>query len=143
MVQIRKAIPEDFAKLLILFRQLWPTKPINEERLRGVFLRVIAVPDRHCFCAVLGRRVVGLASVSIKDNLWQEGRIAYVEEMVVHEDLRGKGIGTQLLKQLILSAEENGCHRVELDSAFDRKRAHKFYERHGFENRAFLFSKVL
>jgi ribosomal protein S18 acetylase RimI-like enzyme len=91
----------------------------------------------------MGNRVVGLGSLTVKDNLWQEGKIAYIEEIVVHEDLRGKGIGTQLLEQLVRSAKEAGCRRVELDSAFHRKEAHGFYERHGFENRAFLFSKVL
>jgi hypothetical protein len=35
MVQIRKAKPEDFADLLVLFRQLWPTKQLDEKRLRG------------------------------------------------------------------------------------------------------------
>ncbi len=142
MVYLRK-IPEDFTDLLILFRQLWPTKAINEERLREVFLRVIAAPSRQYFCAVMDRRVVGLGSITIKDNLWQEGNIGYIEEIVVDEELRGNGIGTQLLEQLVLSAREAGCRRVELDSAFRRKQAHQFYERHGFENRAFLFSKVL
>jgi glucosamine-phosphate N-acetyltransferase len=33
--------------------------------------------------------------------------------------------------------------RVELDSAFHRKQAHRFYEQLGFENRAYLFSKAL
>jgi GNAT superfamily N-acetyltransferase len=143
MVQLRQAVPEDFADLLILFRQLWPTKPISEGPLREVYLRVIAAPGRQYFCAVMGNRVIGLGSVTIKDNLWQEGRIAYIEEIVVHEDLQGKSIGTQLLERLILSAKEAGCRRVELDSAFHRKQAHLFYERHGFENRAYLFSKVL
>jgi hypothetical protein len=32
---------------------------------------------------------------------------------------------------------------VELDSAFHRSQAHKFYQQEGFENRAYLFSKPL
>lgn len=40
-IQLRRAIPEDFADLLVLFRQVWPTKPINEERLREVYVRVV------------------------------------------------------------------------------------------------------
>ncbi len=87
--------------------------------------------------------MVGLGSVTIKDNLWQEGMIAYIEEIAVVEDLQGQGIGTQLLERLVLSAREAGCRRVELDSAVHRKKAHQFYEHHGFENRAYLFSKVL
>ncbi len=143
MVQLRKAMPGDFPDLLILFRQLWPTKPINEGRLHEVYVRVVAAATRHYFCAVLDNRAVGLGSVTIKDNLWQEGTIAHIEEIVVRDDLRGKGIGSQLLERLILVAKEAGCCRVELDSAFHRKDAHRFYEHHGFENRAYLFSKAL
>ena len=40
-------------------------------------------------------------------------------------------------------AIESGCASIELDSAFHREDAHRFYESQGFENRAFLFSKSL
>lgn len=143
MVQLRKARPMDFAQLLPLFRQLWPGKQINEKPFLDVFQRVLAADDRYYLCAVKGKRVVGLGSATFKDSLWQEGRIAHIEEIVVHEDLRGKGIGTQLLHQLICLARDAGCRRVELDSAFHRTEAHRFYERHGFENRAYLFSRLL
>lgn len=143
MVELRRAMATDFADVLPLFRQLWPSKPINEERLREVFLRVVADPSRQYLCATANGAVVGLGSLTVKDNLWQEGKIAFVEELVVREDMRGKGIDTQLLNRLVLSAREAGCRRVELDSALHRKEAHKFYEQHGFESRALLFSKPL
>ena len=47
MIQLRRAIPEDFPDLLVLFRQVWPTEPINEERLHEVYLRVISNPSRQ------------------------------------------------------------------------------------------------
>ncbi len=36
-----------------------------------------------------------------------------------------------------------GLKRVELDSGFPREKAHAFYERLGFEKRAYLFFYVL
>lgn len=143
MIQIRKANADDFPDLLVLCQHLWPTKPIDPQRLHEVYLRAIALPDRRYFCAVEGQHVVGLGSVSFKDSLWQEGMIAHIEEIVVREAMRGQGIGTALLEHIIAAARERGCRRVELDSAFHRKEAHQFYERHGFENRAYLFSKTL
>jgi GNAT superfamily N-acetyltransferase len=143
MIQIRLATLEDFDQLLVLFRQLWPTKDIVPERLHDVYERVIATPDKRYFCAVSGEKVVALGSMSFKDNLWQEGVIAYVEELVVHKDWRGQGIGSRILEHLTELALEKGCSRIELDSAFHRVEAHKLYERHGLEKRAFLFSRVL
>ncbi|MGD9202263.1 MAG: methyltransferase domain-containing protein [Chitinispirillia bacterium] len=40
-------------------------------------------------------------------------------------------------------AKDLKCKRIELDSAFHRKEAHKFYKSIGYENRAFLFSRTL
>jgi GNAT superfamily N-acetyltransferase len=143
MLPVRPARLDDFDQLLPLFRQLWPTKLIVPARLREVFARVIATPTKQYFCAMDGEHVVGLGAVSFKDNLWQEGVIAYVEELVVDEDCRGRGIGSQLLEHLIALARERGCRRIELDSGFHRPDAHRLYERHGLEKRAFLFSRVL
>ncbi len=140
MIQIRAATSDDFDSLLVLFRQLWPTKTIVPERLREVYARVIVTPSKQYFCAVEGDRVIGMGAVSYKDNLWQEGVIAYVEELVVHEDCRGEGIGTMLLNHLIALAQERKCRRIELDSAFHRADAHRLYERHGLAKRAYLFS---
>jgi len=143
MLQLRLATPDDFDELLVLFRQLWPAKAIIAEQLRAVFIKVIATPYKQYFCALLDGHVVGLGAISFKDNLWQEGVIAYVEELVVLDSVRGKGIGTELLKHLFILAREHKCKRIELDSAFHRLDAHRLYERVGFEKRAFLFSKVL
>lgn len=140
---LRPTTAADFAQLLVLFRQLWPTKTIDPARLRAVFERALATPHKRYFCAVDGNQVIGLGAVSFKDNLWQEGEIAYVEELVVHEEHRARGVGSQLLNHLVAEAEQRGCVRLELDTAFHREAAHRFYERHGMQKRAFLFSRVL
>jgi GNAT superfamily N-acetyltransferase len=86
---------------------------------------------------------IGFGSLTLKNNLWQEGYVGHVDELVVDSTHRSRGVGTLLLNQIIELARRKGCRRVELDSAFHRKEAHMFYEQHGFENRAFLFSRVL
>jgi GNAT superfamily N-acetyltransferase len=66
-----------------------------------------------------------------------------IDELVVDQNHRSRGIGGLLLQQLISIARSKGCRRIELDSALRREEAHRFYERHGFKNRAFLFSKPI
>jgi GNAT superfamily N-acetyltransferase len=77
--------------------------------------------------------------LKLKSNLWAEGAVGYVDEMVVDASCRGRGVGAQILEQLIAIA----CERVELDSAFHRKEAHALYESSGFQSRALLFSRSL
>jgi len=63
--------------------------------------------------------------------------------MVVDESCRGTGIGSSLLEKASDIARLSGCKKIELDSGFPREKAHKFYEKLGFEKRAYLFSKDL
>ena len=69
--------------------------------------------------------------------------MANVDELIVEEEHRAKGVGSKLLEHLVAQAVQKGCLRIELDSSFHRKKAHRFYETQGFVKRAYLFSKVL
>ncbi len=103
----------------------------------------LASESQAYFCVGAGPRVVGFGSLTLKDNLWQEGYLAHVDELIVDREHRGKGAGTQLLAHLVAFARQKGCRLIELDSAFHRNDAHEFYQRHGFADRALLFSKRL
>ncbi|MHC4457648.1 MAG: GNAT family N-acetyltransferase [Planctomycetota bacterium] len=141
MVMIRECRKEDFGQVLKLLAQLWPEKTLGEKQLQQVFLRGLSSEFQSYVCAVVEESIVGFGSLTIKNNLWVEGYIGHIDELVVDKEYRGREIGSKLLEYIINIARNKNCRRLELDSAFDRKKAHKFYERNGFENRAFLFSK--
>lgn len=143
MAEIRDCKEEDFNQIVPLLEQLWPTKALNHERLRAVYERGLRSDTQQYLCAVESGRIAGFCSLTIKNNLWQEGFLAHVDELVVNHADRGQGIGSRLLEAIIKIAVQRSCRRVELDSAFHRTEAHAFYERQGFENRAYLFSKLL
>lgn len=137
---IRSASNDDFDSIYPLFQQLWPNKEIDRTNIKRVFARGIASPADELLCAVLDGAVIGFCAYAIVNCLWQEGTISYIYAMVVHQDHRGKGYGTQLLQAAIDTSRQQGMKRVELDSGFPREQAHRFYEKFGFEKRAFLFS---
>jgi GNAT superfamily N-acetyltransferase len=143
MLQIRPCSTEDFDGVLELLKQLWPEKPLDPASLRTVYEKVLNCDLQRYICAADGGRIIGFGSLSWKNNLWQEGYLGHVDDLVVDSDYRGRGVGTELLEHLIVIAKERGCRRIELDSGFHRPDAHRYYERHGFENRGHVFSKVL
>ena len=133
----------DFEGVLKLLAQLWPNRALDPIKLREVFERGLA-SDRQIYLCVCGHsQVLGFGSMTFKNNLWQQGCLALIDELVVDAQHRGKGIGTQLLQQLLFLAKQKGSRAVELDSAFHREAAHRFYEHQGFQKRAYLFSKTL
>jgi len=142
-IQYRRCTMADFAQLLPLLRQLWPDMPLIVGDLEAVFRQGLAAPDQYYLCGVHGERLVGFCSLNVLNNLWLHGNMGHIDELVVDEEYRGLGIGTRLLQDISRIAAEMGCRRVELDSAHHRRAAHRFYERHGFADRALLFSKPL
>jgi GNAT superfamily N-acetyltransferase len=113
---------------------------IDRPGLYAIFTHGAASDTDVYFCAEADGKIIGFCSYVIVDNLWQAGRIAYVTALVVDEAARSRGIGAQLIGKVIDDALSLGLKRVELDSGFPRERAHKFYEKLGFEKRAYLFS---
>jgi ribosomal protein S18 acetylase RimI-like enzyme len=142
-VVIRDSKIEEFNEVFSLFKQLWPSKNLNFNDLFTVFTRGIQSNNDKYICAEVDNRVIGFCAVSIANNFWQEGYIAYIYAMIVDEAYRSNGIGKSLLEEAFTIAKLNNCKKIELDSGFPREKAHKFYEKIGFEKRAYLFSKDL
>jgi ribosomal protein S18 acetylase RimI-like enzyme len=140
---IRKATEKDFDKVFPLFEQLWPNKELDKKELRIVFNRGVNSDTDELLCLVSSNKIIGFCSYAIVNNLWQAGYISYMYAMVVDEKYRGKGFGTLLMKEAIKDSKNKGLKRLELDSGFQREKAHEFYLKLGFEKRAFLFSYTL
>jgi glucosamine-phosphate N-acetyltransferase len=140
---LRPCKTDDFAGIVALLIQLWPDKQLDINSIRLVYDRALSSDSQNYICLTDNNKIIGFASLTIRNNLWQQGFLGHVDELVVDEHYRGRGFGTQLLEHIISLAMHKGCRRIELDTAFHRKDAHRFYEKHGFENRGYVFSKSL
>ena len=60
---------------------------------------------------------------------------AWVEDVVVGTESRGKGIGEKLIRASIARAEAEGAKTIDLTSRPTRVEAHRLYKRCGFEMR--------
>lgn len=65
-----------------------------------------------------------------------------IEDVIVKEGIRGKGIGRQLMGALDEFAKRNNCAYAILVSSAHRKAAHKFYEKSGFVDDVRGFRKL-
>jgi ribosomal protein S18 acetylase RimI-like enzyme len=134
LVMVRRCVSADFDGVVPLLRELWPDKHLDLEALRVVWESAMSSASQIYVCATESDCVIGFGSLSWKNNLWQEGLLAHVDELVVHSRHRGKGVGTKILSHLTDMARARGCKRLELDSAHHRTGAHEFYAAHGFQN---------
>ena len=114
--------------LASLLPQLNPQlKPLTMERLN----RVIADPATTLLVVHDDSRIVGAAAVLVfATPAFVKARI---EDVVVDEHARGKGVGEALVRRCLEVARERGAEIVELQSARWREVANRLYLRLGFE----------
>lgn len=77
-----------------------------------------------------GPNIVGAALVYFRFSTWK-GRTLHLEDLIVKEDERGKGIGEALYKKVMQYAFDQGLKRVAWDVLDWNAGAIKFYERSG------------
>lgn len=77
--------------------------------------------------AVMGDEVIGMAAIAEVD-----ANAALLRRMFVAQAYHGKEIGKRLLVTALSFAEDQGYQTIHLDTHSGMKRAHAFYEKHGF-----------
>lgn len=129
-VLVREARAGDAQRIAELSGQLgYPATP--EEVTR----RFADIPrdGRHViYVAQIEGRVAGWTHVSI-GTLLEADRQAEVNALVVDEAHRGRKIGERLMEYAEAWARGKKCVAVRLRSNVIRERAHRFYERLGYE----------
>ncbi|OKL48715.1 GNAT family N-acetyltransferase [Boudabousia marimammalium] len=63
------------------------------------------------------------------------GMRGWIEDVVVDETARGKGLGRALIEESVAFAKEIGCKTVDLTSRPSREAANRLYQSCGFEKR--------
>jgi GNAT superfamily N-acetyltransferase len=91
-------------------------------------------PRQLLAVAEIGGTVAGTLQLTFIPGLSHKGATrALIEAVRVRADHRGSGLGRKFVEWAIDRAREHGCAMVQLTSHRSRERAHRFYERLGFE----------
>ncbi|MBC2838521.1 GNAT family N-acetyltransferase [Robiginitalea sp. SC105] len=87
-------------------------------------------PKFQCFVAVSGDRIEGMALVYPRYSTWK-GPAIHLEDLIVTEAARGKGVGSALLTRVIRHAADAGVRRVCWEVLDWNEPAIGFYESRG------------
>jgi len=82
--------------------------------------------------------ILGLLSYSLRPNLYHSGDICLIEELIVGEKARGRGIGTSLLGELLSRMTLKDIRDISVSTLPDNHKAIEFYRKHGFEEEGVL-----
>ena len=122
-----------------LMQQLYPN--MNLEKYQ-TFLKDM-IPNKYIQIAVFDEeKCVGITGCWASTKLWS-GKYLEIDNFVVHEDHRSKGIGKMLTDFIEQKALSMGCTNIVLDAFTTNFDAHRFYYNQGYGPKGFHFVKIL
>lgn len=130
-MQIKKMMPEDLEQIQVLYRELVPEGcPLTT--IQKYYDETSSRPNYSLLVAKEGNVVLGSAIGIVCIAL--DTPFLVVENVIVREDCRGRGVGRAIFDELDRFAEEKNCSYAMLASSGYRKGAHKFYEAIGYND---------
>ena len=131
---IRKAEKKDSLAILNLIKEL----ALFEKEPESVKLKLSDIekdgfgtkPLFECIVAEINKRIIGMAIYYPRYSTWN-GPTIHLEDLIVSEQYKGKGIGTQLYSNFIEMAFNSGVKRVEWNVLDWNSPAINFYKKSG------------
>jgi|GEM_PF-2556000 len=137
-VQIQQATPIDMDRLLDLlmaFRQHLQMPVLTQDQLRSAVQ--ILLKDPMCdFVLATSATGSGLAYTQTRYfySLWSLGLEAKLEDLFVVPEMRGQGLGSQLLAFSIECARQRQCRLIAFNTNEKNTAARNLYTQQGFSS---------
>ncbi|MBV8485090.1 MAG: GNAT family N-acetyltransferase [Verrucomicrobia bacterium] len=139
MIRIRSCLPEDEKTLFALVREFATSFPVDQRSFSVSFSQVLSSASMYLAVAQSSEAVVGYVLGTAHPTFYAGGHVAWVEEIMVKEGLRRKGVGRLLMKNFETWAKSRDCRLVALAT----RRAAEFYKCLGYTESATYFRKVI
>jgi GNAT superfamily N-acetyltransferase len=136
MCKILPSTPDDIPRLCALLAILFTQEAdfqAEVEKQSAALREIIAHPAIGCILALHeGDTIVGMVNLLFTISTACGGKVAILEDMIVHPSRRGNKLGSKLLQAAIELARCEGCLRITLLTDRANDSALRFYQRHGF-----------
>ena len=130
--RIRNAKKNDMPQVLSLIKELAVFE--KEPEAVGVTIRDLENdgfsenPSFHCFVAEVHGKIEGMALVYNRYSTWK-GKALHLEDLIVSDAMRGSGIGSALLDEVVKYGHHLGVKRITWEVLDWNEPAIEFYKR--------------
>ena len=134
MSRVRRATPDDapaVARLLHDFNAEFDDFTPGLDVLTQNARQMLA--DGDMVVLLTGEGPDGFAELRFRKSVWTSKLDSYLEELYVVPDLRGQGIGRELLREAMDVARAEGAGHMDLGTSQDDVAAMALYESEGFD----------
>lgn len=131
---VRSSVPDDMPDVLYLIKELAQFERAPDAvEISSEILKEAGFgedPAFKCFVAELENEIVGMALFYNRFSTWK-GKSLHLEDLIVKESMRGKGVGKSLYTKVMEYAFDKKLKRVEWAVLNWNSDAIEFYEKTG------------
>jgi len=142
-ILVREATESDLPAIGKLLEELVNAMDNAEGIDPGIAARtceqVLNDASSHILVAATEGMPVGFINFTVRQTILHQNPSGLIDELVVAEEYRGKGVGKQLVQAAIEKCRRLGCCEVEVSTEKTNVKAREFYKQCGFEERGMLF----
>ena len=107
--------------------------PLNQ-KYTDAFANIDGDDNQFLLVTERGGELIGFLQITFIPTLSRLGSVrAQVESVRVASNLRGQGIGTRMMEEVIRICRGHGCYLIQLTTDMKRQKTRQFYEALGFE----------
>ena len=135
MAAARLVRASDLVPLLALFEVSEVSAAARPtDQAERIWRETLAHPGVFVFVSEDGSRLAATCMLVTAPNLLRQGRRhGFLENVVTHPELQGRGHGRAVVEAALAQAWAVDCHHVLMQSGRADPRVHRFYERLGFK----------
>lgn len=141
MIQIRRIKLSDYSQFHTLINFFRPTN-FSETDFCNILIKMTASESGSIWVAETdNNQLIGTATMIIEQKfIYNCAKLVHIEDVCVHPDYRGRGLGKQLVQHLISVAAEQDAYKVTLNCSDENI---GFYTACGMERRGNQMTKLL
>jgi GNAT superfamily N-acetyltransferase len=128
MIRVRSCLPEDEKAIFALVRDFATSFPVDQLSFSVLFSQVLSSAGMHLAVAQSSEAIIGYVLGIAHPTFYASGHVAWVEQIMVKESLRRRGVGRLLMKNFESWAKSRDCRLVALAT----RRAAEFYKCLGY-----------
>lgn len=138
-IQIRKARFSDSQAILALAKDFATSFVVEEQAFATSFSEILGSPEAYLAVAESSQHIIGYVMGFDHFTFFANGRVAWIEEIMVEKSFRRQNVGHMLMKEFEAWAASRKSKLVALAT----RRASDFYQAIGYAESAAYFRKLI
>ena len=136
---IRKTTNKDAEQVLEIVKKFATSFKTDKEKFYKIYPEIVGDKNISFVVAEEDNQIIGYCLSFHHLTFYANGYVSWVEEIMVNENYRSKGVGKKMMEEVERIAKSMDSKLIGLAT----RRASNFYEKIGYEESATYFRKLL